>query len=494
MSMHELELKFQVPPGLRASLTQELLRHGGRRMHLLARYFDTPDGLLGSHAISLRLRHEGRRWVQTLKAAGRNAVHRLEHEVVLRVPAGTEPALDLSRHDGTPAGDQLRALLTDVTESTLAERFATDITRLAALLRTPAGTVEAAFDLGAVRAGERAAPVCELELELVEGDAAAVFEIAALWRAHGGLWLDTRSKARRGADQAEGREFGPPVKARPPSLAPDMSGDAVVRATVNAALDQVLANGSEVGAGSRDEEHVHQLRVGLRRLRTALRELGPLAQGVDPAWEEQLAGTFARLGALRDDDTVASAVQPLLEQAHAPRLRWAPQTTGIEPAAIVRDGPLQDTLLSLLRWALDEQACAASPVSAEDARAHVEQRLARLHKQVDKSGRRFIDLPTEEQHQVRKRLKRLRYVAELVSSWWPQKAVRRYLKQLTPAQDALGHHNDVIVATDRFRADAEREPASHFAAGYLLAHQARTAADAHAALADVKDARRFWKR
>jgi triphosphatase len=420
-------------------------------------------------------------------------VHRLEHEVVLRVPAGTEPALDLSRHDGTPAGDQLRALLKDVPQSALAERFATDITRLAALLRTPAGMVEAAFDIGAVRAGERVAQVCELELELVEGDAAALFELAALWRAHGGLWLDTRSKARRGADQAEARDFGPPVKARPPLLTSDMSGDAVVRAAVNAALDQVLGNASEVGAGSRDEEHLHQLRIGLRRLRTALRELGPLAQGVEPAWEEQLAHAFGRLGAIRDDDNVASAVQPLLEGVHAPRLRWTPQSTGVDPMAIVRDGPLQDTLLSLLRWALDEQACAAPRVSTEDARAHVAQRLARLHRQVVKSGRHFPDLSPEEQHQVRKRLKRLRYVAELVSSWWPPKAVRRYLKRLAPAQEALGHHNDVIVAADRFRADAEREPTSHFAAGYLLAHQARTAADAHAALADVKNARRFWK-
>jgi triphosphatase len=491
--MHELELKFQVPPELRASLTHELLRHGGRRMHLLARYFDTPEGLLGSHAVSLRLRHEGRRWVQTLKAAGRNAVHRLEHEVVLRVPAGTEPALDLGRHDGTPAGDQLRALLKDVPGPALAERFATDITRLAAQLRTPAGTVEAAFDIGAVRAGERAAPVCELELELVEGDAAAVFEMAALWRAHGGLWLDTRSKARRGADQAEGRDFGPPVKARPPLLTSDMSGDAVVRAAVNAALDQVLGNASEVGAGSRDEAHMHQLRVGLRRLRTALRELGPLARGVDPVWEEQLADAFRCLGALRDDNAVAAAVQPLLERVRAPRMRWTAQTTGIDPAVIVRHGPLQDTLLSLLRWGLDDHACATSPVSPEDARAHVKERLARLHRQVDKSGRRFPDLAPQEQHRVRKRLKRLRYVAELVSSWWPRKAVRRYLKRLTTAQDALGHHNDVVVAADRFRADAECEPASYFAAGYLLAHRDRTAADAHAALADVKDARRFWK-
>lgn len=491
--MHELELKFQVPPELRAALTRELQRHGGRRTHLLARYFDTPEGLLGAHAISLRVRHEGRRWVQTLKAAGKNAVHRLEHEVVLRVPAGTEPALGLARHDGTPAGDLLRSVLKGMPETALVERFATDMTRLAARLNTPGATIEAALDIGAVRAGDREAPVCELELELVEGDIAALFELAAAWRTHGGLWLDTRSKARRGADQAEGRDHGPPVNARPPVLTSDMSGHAVVVAAVNAALDQVLANASEVGAGSDDEEHVHQLRVGLRRLRTALRELGPLAQGVDPAWEERLADTFGRLGAIRDDDTVANAVRPLLERANAPRLRWTPRTGNADAASIVRDDAFQDTMLALLRWTLADPPANAPGTSAAEARAHVEQRLSALHRQVAKGGRRFPDLPTEEQHRVRKRLKRLRYVSELVSSWWPDKAVRRYLKRLAPAQDALGHHNDVVVATDCFLADAQAEPSAYFAAGYLRAQQEQTATEAHVALMNIKQARRFWK-
>ena len=130
--MHELELKFQVPPELRASLTHELQRRGGRRTRLLARYFDTPEALLGTHAVSLRLRHQGRRWVQTLKAAGLNAVHRLEHEVPVRVPAGTEPALDVQRHHGTPPGDLLAELLTGQAASSLVEFFSTDITRWAA--------------------------------------------------------------------------------------------------------------------------------------------------------------------------------------------------------------------------------------------------------------------------------------------------------------------------------------------------------------------------
>ena len=491
--MHELELKFQVPPELRRSLAQELQRHGGRRTRLLARYFDTPEGLLGAHAVSLRLRREGRRWVQTLKAAGKNAVHRLEHEVVLRVPAGTEPALDLARHDGTPAGELLRQLLKDAAEPALVEHFATDITRLAARLHPPGATVEAALDIGVLRAGDQETPVCELELERIDGDVGALFALAAGWRAHGGLWLDTRSKARRGADLVQRRRFGPPVKARAaPVLTHDMSGHAVAQAAVSAALDQVLGNASEVGAGSDDEEHVHQLRIGLRRLRTALRELGPLAEGVEPAWEERLAHAFGRLGALRDDDAVANAVRPLLEQAHAPRLRWTPRPGPADAAAIVREDAFQDTLLALLRWTLDDAAAPAPGVSAADARAHAEKRLSRLHRQVGQAGRRFPDLPTEQQHRVRKRLKRLRYLAELVCTWWPGKPVRRYLKRLAPAQDALGHHNDVIVATERFMADAQVDPSSYFAAGYLRARQAQTATDAGAVLMKIWQTRPFW--
>lgn len=540
--MHGLELKFHVPSGQQAALAQELRRRGGRRTRLLARYFDTADGVLGAHAVSLRLGREGRRWVQTLEASGSSAVHRLEHEVVLRVPAGTEPVPDPARHDGSPAGERLRKLLKDAAAPALVERFTTDIMRTAARLQTAGTTIDAALDAGLLRAGDRELPVCELELELIDGGSGPLFALAAAWRAHGGLWLDTRSKAERGADLAEGRVFGPPVKAWPPVLTRDMSGHAVVQAAVAAVQYQVLGNASDVAAGSLDEEHVHQLRIGLRRLRTALRELGPLAAGVDPAWEERLAGTFGRLGAIRDDETVASAVRPMLEQAHAPRLRWTSRSPQAEAGAIVREGAFQDTLLDLLRWTLEDPAatqpashatptpltpltpptlpaaagaagaagaaarapatqnklvapsppCAPS-ASAAAGRAHAEQRLAALHRQVVRQGRRFADLPAEEQHRVRKRLKRLRYLAELVASWWPEKAVRGYLKRLSPAQEALGRHNDVVVATDRFLADAQIDASSYFAAGYLRARQEQTATEAQAALAAVRRARRFWK-
>lgn len=493
--MHELELKFQVPAEARQSLRQELLSRGGRATRLIARYFDTPDGLLARHRIALRLRKEGRRWVQTLKATGSNVVERLEHNVTLRVPAGTEPQLDVARHDGTPAGNALRQALHATSPDTLIEHFSTDVLRLAAQLQWPGSEVEAALDIGSLRSSGRESPVCELELEHLAGGTAPMFELARLWRAHGGLWLDTRSKSQRGSVMYARLMHSPALKARPPVLDDKMSGHALLQAIVNSALDQMLGNASELAAGSIDPEHIHQLRVGLRRLRNALRDLAALADNINPTWETALAQTFARLGAIRDDETVAAAVRGLLQKAGAPKLSWPAGTGDRNAAAIVHESQFQQTLLEVLEWAItpaSAQAEAACPPGL--ARERLVERLARLHKQVAKAGRGFEHLATDDQHRVRKRLKRLRYLAEFTRSLWPAKAMQQYLRHLEPAQDALGHHNDVVVAGEKFMADARHDPAAYFAAGYLAAYRTITAQAAHAALAEVRNAHRFWLR
>ncbi len=491
--MREFEIKFQVPEAARLALGNELRRRGARSIALAALYFDTADGLLAQHRVALRLRKEGRRWVQTLKAAGGSALDRLEHNVPIRVAAGTRPVPVLARHDGTEVGRRLREALGDRPEDALIERYATDVTRLAVRLQWPDSEVEAAFDIGQVRAGDRALPICELELEHCAGGLHELFELARLWRGAGQLWLDARPKSQRGSQLAEGLLHGAAVPSRLPLLDAAMDSEALVRAVVDTALEQVLANASELAAGSTDEGHVHQLRVGLRRLRIALQELGPLAQGIDAAWAPALAQTFGRLGRLRDDATVARAVHGLLEGAGAPKLAWPVETTAADAAAIVREATFQDTLIGLLRWTSSAPGAAAA-LSAAAARTQVARRLSTLHKQAARAGRDFEQLPSEEQHQVRKRLKRLRYLAEFVASLWPRKPARRYLKRLAPAQDALGRHNDIVVAQQKFQADAQHDPLSLFAAGFLRAHQAVTAGAAGAALRNVERTRRFWKR
>jgi CHAD domain-containing protein len=297
----------------------------------------------------------------------------------------------------------------------------------------------------------------------------------------------------RGATPVKGRAHGMPVTARTPDLTRAMDGSRLLRTMMLSTLDQVLCNGSELAAGSADPEHVHQLRVGVRRLRTVLQELAPLSDGLEPGWEAVLSAAFAQLGAIRDNDAVAAAVRPLLERAGAPKLSWCPTASvAQDPGAIVRAKAFQDTLRALQCWSLAEPATAATKLAPKAARRCLVQRLTRLHQQVTRDGKKFERLPEAQQHRVRKRLKRLRYLAELVSALWPRKATQRYLRMLSPAQDALGHHNDVCVAAAKFLADAQQDPQSLFAAGYLNAHEAVTARQAHAALAQMARARPFW--
>jgi hypothetical protein len=64
---------------------------------------------------------------------------------------------------------------------------------------------------------------------------------------------------------------------------------------------------------------------------------------------------------------------------------------------------------------------------------------------------------------------------------------------MNTAQDALGHHNDVAVAADAFRAATAADPRAWFAAGYLQAHLGVTAHAARKALVAAFDAKRVWR-
>ncbi|HEY6511490.1 MAG TPA: CHAD domain-containing protein [Burkholderiaceae bacterium] len=490
--MAELELKFRGPDGALASLHDALRAHGATSQRLQARYFDTADGQLARQRVALRLRKEGRLWLQAVKAAGDGAVHRLEHEVRVPTRAGRMPAIDPHRHDGSDAGRALDAALHATPGAALIERHATDVVRLRCMVHDAVGSeVEVALDTGHVSASGRSLPLLELELEHKAGPVQGLFDLAAAWVEHGGLWLCTISKAERGERLLRAPAVPAATRAKPPQLAGEVDGPSLMRASLQSVLEQVLANVSDIAEGVTAAETIHQARVGLRRLRTVLRELAALSPSIPAQWDGVLSAAFGRLGERRDEDAVAAAVRPLLQAAAAPRLVWTRRTLA-DPVQVVRDPGFQRTLIELLALAHagDERF---APLSASGARNWVVSRLDDLHTRVFRDGRRFEKLELARQHRLRKRLKRLRYLAELVAEQWPREAVRSFLKELGAAQDALGHHNDVAVAADLFRGDAAAEPASWFAAGYLQAHLAVTARDAHKALAAASQAQAFWK-
>jgi inorganic triphosphatase YgiF len=367
------------------------------------------------------------------------------------------------------------------------------VRRCERVLALDAGEVEISLDRGHLQAADRSAPILEIEFELKSGAHVAVFEAADMLAASQGFWLDVVSKAERGERLAAGEATGPVVKAGTPRIDRRMDGPAVLRAIVASCLSQVLANSSALGHGSTDPDHVHQARVGLRRLRTALGELGELSALRNPAWEDVLATAFRALGTDRDDQVLPGIVGPALKEAGAPLTSWtdAEKASTETPFQVVTNRTFQRTLLHVLAFV--EASKDFEPASDADPVALIEKRLDKLHRQVTRDAKKFTSLGDDHQHQVRKRLKRLRYLAEFAAPLYRDKDVERYLDALRPAQEALGQHNDQAVAAARFRALASRDPRALFAVGWLQAQRAQSGEASQQALKDVAKAKVFWK-
>lgn len=491
--MVELELKFSIDKEQLSSLSKGLRAHGARTVHLNAQYYDTADFQLARHGLSLRLRKEGRGWIQTLKAEGAHAIARLEYNVAAEAAPGASPELMLSRHDGTPAGEALRQALLGSRNARLVPCHRTELARQRCELDLPNGVVEVALDLGTVRAGSHKAPLCELELELKSGNTAALFDLAASWVRHGGLWLDTRSKSQRGVLLANDPADHSPAQGQALKLHRRLDGRQMLCMVLGSVMSELLPNASHVASGSPDGEHIHRLRVGLRRLRTALREFRSSAKDVDPGWDAALRRVFAELGRVRDDDAVAETVKPVLLRAGASKLGWHKSAGAGDATDAVRDQAFQLTLLDILKYSLADADPRRAPARSHRAcLRHLEKRLTRLHRQAVHSGKRFAKLPLNKQHQVRKRLKRLRYLAEFVAPLESASAVEKYLGFLRSAQDALGLHNDIGVAARHFRADGGPGSESHRSADILDQHACSTGRLAQAALRKLSDASPFW--
>lgn len=487
--MKELELKLMVPARQRQRVMKALQLDLAPSIELEARYFDTADEKLCKAGLSLRIRREGAAWVQTLKAGADSPARRLEHNVALAVDAAP-PAPDLSRHRSKALSKAWREALGGTGElPELQERYRARVTRRARTLKLGDDVVDAAFDQGHIESSGRRTRVCELELELKDGGSVGeMFALAKRLVQTHGLWVSTLSKSFRGAALARDEGGLPAAKATPVHFKPGANSGQQFRAMINNCLAQVMPNASHVAAGLDDADHVHQLRVGIRRLRTVLKEAAAALEGRQQDWEPTLRKVFRDLGAYRDQEEVRKAVEPRLVAVGAPLL--APRTSVGDvplPQASVRDVGFQLVLLDLLAFSLEEGRGASG-----EARKLLRKRIGALHRKVVVDGRRFPELDIERQHRVRKRLKRLRYMTELAQPLFSKRAVERYLRHLRPAQDVLGQHNDEALALQGFRDMASKDGRAWFGVGWLTATQAQSAAQCKKAIKEIQGASHFW--
>ncbi len=496
MAMTEFELKFEILPANLKSVAAAVLEGKATRQRLQASYFDTEDGALAAHGIVVRRRKEGRRWAQTAKGPTADLMERLEHNAALPSgPAGTVPALDLSRHRGTPIGkviDQALGLKASDNYPGLGLLYGTDVQRITRMVACGGSVVEVALDQGRVFTDGHSQSICELEFELKQGAPHDVVVLAQQWCSGHGLWLSTIAKSMKGQRLRSAAPFGDATSAVSPKFSRHATGHDLVNAVIVSCLSQILPNMSELAGGSKHPDHIHLLRVGIRRLRTALRELAGLTDAIDPAWEGVLVQTFRALGAHRDHSHLGLVLQPQLLAAGGPQMRFDDANSNIpDPGETVRAPDFQLALLGLVGFVHRELP---KTVGKPDAlKREISLRLDKLHKRALREGKKFLALDEARQHGVRKRLKRLRYLIEFTAPLFSTRKVKHMAAALRPVQDALGVYNDELMALQAWHAVATDDTNAWFGIGWFTARRqpnARRCLREIKVLADIKP---FWR-
>lgn len=465
---------------------------------LVSTYFDTADEKLRAAGISLRVRRTGKAIEQTVKMTvadgakapgGHLGALAARHEIT--VPAEREvPDLGRFGDDHVAAalqealaGDELRAL------------FTIRVKRTARTVVTRDGdAIEYALDDGEIVAGDRRSEILEAEFELKDGNPRALFEVAAAAMNRVPVRFSATAKSEAGYRLAEGRGDEPagPAKAVEPEIPDGATVEQALKAVLHSCFVQIASNVPVVIDGT-DPEGPHQLRVGLRRLRSALKIFRKV---IDPGSAARIADEgrwlAGMVGELRDLDVLAEEiVRPCAERIDVGGLtavldarRAAVRARLVEALAGPRVGGFLIGLAAYVEgrgWLafsdVDQSSALAAP-----ADAFAEKAVHRLWGKVARRGRDLDALSGEERHALRKAFKTLRYALDFFGGRLSGRDRKRLTRDVKAAQEVLGYVNDVRMARALVDSLAEAadvaavpdRPSMDRAAGFCLGwHEAR---------------------
>lgn len=267
-----------------------------------------------------------------------------------------------------------------------------------------------------------------------------------------------------------------PVSAERPVLNDMMSTGEAFCIIHRNCLAHINANVPAVIA--RDSEGLHQARVGLRRLRTALKLVAKsdalevrakeligaigVARDLDVFRDELFGPAIAALGARRGFDILTERLDALRAKA------WQSAVSRLTHPA-------------LAAFDADIDAFAQSQPEGGLLRITAPIILDRARKRAQKRGRHFAELDPPARHRLRIALKTLRYTSEFFAALYPGKRLKPWLQPLKDLQDELGYWNDLAqlrgtigrLLLDEARCASAQADLS-YAGGLLLGfHQAR---------------------
>ena len=431
----EVELKFELDGDAarkvrRCALLAQADRHTNSQKSI---YFDTDDGQVRQAGYSLRVRQNGKFFTQTVKTNGGSAglFDRGEWEAPVDRMAPDPKALSQ-----TPLR-RLKSL-----RSNAKPVVSSEVERTTWVVDLNGSIVEAALDSGSVTAGGHDAPLHELELELKNGSPTALFEFAHTLGRAVPLHVGVLSKEKRGLMLAEG-EFGHEQKASVVDISRKMDVGQVFVMVVHECVRHFRLNEALI-IEQRDPGALHQARVAIRRLRTAFTLFAPaIHKGSLKPLRKELRLFVAPFGDARNLDVFLAAHGHELRAEDRRKVMAARAKAYHRLIETLKAQSSRDLLLNLVEWTVSgdwQKRAASAPIESFAAR-----RFNAAWRKVKRNCTGLRSLHDQHLHELRIRIKKLRYAVDFLAPLYSKKRVRKFASALEEVQDCLGLiHDDMM--------------------------------------------------
>ncbi len=455
-------------------------------------YYDSADGRLARAGVSLRVRNDpsGKMLSAKIAAAGAAPVARLESERLWR--AGDDQFVT-----GVPEIDRIIGENPD----DLAPIVEIRVDRWSRLVETDGASMEISAEIGVAEricAGPAASSVAEIEIELIKGDAAAVFALA-------GRLIAAFDGALRpcGAAKLERSLAGGALKAEKPARIAIAAEDAAAEALAKAlgVVARAVSVNGEAAIAAHDSDAARRLRVALRRLRAFERLFRRALEGEGLRDLAGRARDWGRLVARARDmevflaESLTLADEPGLRARAEARLAaaWFDVGAGLVSAEFAQFTLDLFSAAHLERWRLD-----LAPRAGLAVDQYAEEALDRRWRRLLSTGEGVDFRAPESLHALRLSLKKFRYAAQIFRDLYPKERRGGFFSAMSALQDGFGAINDAVVAQEiADAASVGAGPAAARAAGFIAGYKSAQSAAAAAALEaqwrEFSALRPFWK-
>lgn len=466
--MLERELKLYIPHPQQQAVKQAVQQYEHQLIQLAARYFDTPQRELALQGAALRLRLEGNQWVQTLKIRGEDALSNTEYN-----HTRSEPTLDLDLYKHTAA-----AILFEALRAPLAMRYETEVQRTTALIDHEGTRIELALDLGLIHAKQNQLIISELEFELKTGEMSAVFDCAQQWLKEHGLLLELRTKSERGDALYESTS---PTEAATrinnTIHAPNISTLYTQQASLY--LNHVIRYAGLVAGIDEHQPSIKDQARDLMLMRVNLRGLRSWRQLFKP-WLSQSEARYAKalhqyhkaFGQWRDHDMLSLELIPKLKAAGLPlpksykaKSKSLGKNNQHEHSAklMASSAVFQTLLLQSLAQLVLKQGLKPSVANTDLISVLLQRRMENWLLRIQKQSLRFTQLSPKSQHNLRNKIKRLRYNLHTLG----RTDTDSLYKALVKAQNRLGSLCDLYVTYEWYESQATSKSKKRFARAWF---------------------------